>query len=261
MRSAFRRVGVRVLRGEKFWVLASAVLGLLAGPLGLGGCKNESVPGPDFQRDYYPVRVGNYRVYAVYDTAWGLNGRSTSQYQLRETVVDSFADASGQRAYRVERARRADAAQPWQTDSVLVLLPTARTVQLVQNNRRTVELVFPPRVDRGWNVNAFNQLDTITNLTRRYAAVGGPYALATGPGAPPTTYPETATVENMGTAAQNDATGLIAYTQVFARGVGPVLRRRRNFVFCFAEPTCTGNPADVYRGSSRREVLLDYGPK
>ena len=251
-------------------------LAALAG--GFAGCKDASQPAPETGVGYYPVAVGNFWVFAVADTTYSqASGQgaqvvpsvvTASAYQFRETVTQVFTDAAGQMAYRLVRARRASAAAVWRDDSVFVLSATPQFVALNRNNTRTLELVFPVREGRSWNFNAFNNNfnDTITAETRRYSRVGQPFAANGGAGTPAVTYPVTVTTSNTGAALENTLLKLRTFDQVFAKGVGPVFRRRRYLLHYNYTDQATGDqkfPPNSFSGASliRREILLDYGPR
>ena len=241
------------------------------------GCENKTEPAPETGSDYFPVAVGNFRVYAVTDTTWspvgGVGANFTpsvptaSTYQFKETIKEVFSDAAGQPAYRMVRAKLLPPATTFRDDSVFVLSATAQYVALNRNNTRTLELIFPVREGRSWNFNAFNNNfnDTITAETRRYSQVGQPYITAAIAGAPAQTYPNTVTTTNTGAATENSLIKRLGYQQVFAKGVGPVFRRRFYFVnYNYPDPA-SGNqvyPPKAYTSAtSRTETLIDYGPR
>ncbi len=247
-----------------------AVLLVVAAALSLAGCRDKSVPAPATGIDYYPVTVGNFWLYAVADTTWSqatptkASVATASAYQFRETITEVFADAAGLPAYRLVRSKLVPPATTWRDDSVFVLSATPRAVILNRNNIRTVELIFPVREGRSWNFNAYNNNfnDTIIAETRHYSRVGQPFV--TG-GSPVVTYPVTLTTTNTGTAAESSLLRQLSYQQVFAQGVGPVFRRRAYFLnYNYTDPT-TGNqiyvPGSYFSGFTRRETLLDYGPR
>ena len=255
-------------------------LALLALGLALGstGCKDTTEVIPDSGRNYYPVAVGNFWVYAVADTSWtaaSVQGSTVtrsvatgSAYQFKETIAETFTDATGKPAYRLVRAKRLTPNDAWRDDSVFVLSVMSNAVVLNRNNARTVELIFPPREGRSWNFNAFNNNsnDTITAQTRQFGRVGQSYTTGGGTtGQPATTYATTLTTTNTGTAAETTLLRRISYQQVFAAGVGPVFRRRAHLEYFNYTDQATGNqlfPANAYSSAfTRRETLLDYGPR
>ncbi|MGI4835647.1 MAG: hypothetical protein ACRYFK_19505 [Janthinobacterium lividum] len=249
--------------------LAPGALGLAAA-LTLGSCHHETVVVPAYN-DYYPLALGTYRTYVVQDSTWTSANVTASQYQQRERVSEQFTDAAGLPAYRLVRARRADASAAWVDDSVLVVQPLPRALLLTRSNVRTVELIYPPQAGKGWNqfaltVNGqaatYQFVDTITNITRRYGPrVGGPYTTPAAGPAPAATYATTATVLDVKPVALND--GIYrrnGYQQVVALGTGPVLRRRYYYeLFTTGSGGQQTPTSTIQNGSSRRETLLETG--
>lgn len=230
----------------------------------LAGCRHQSVvPNPVV--DYFPVAVGTYRTYAVTDSVWANARPTATTYQLRERVTEQFTDAAGQPAYRLVRSRRADANAGWVDDSVFVVQPSARAVLLTQNNVRTVELIYPARAGQGWNVNALSgSPDTITSRTRFYTdKVGTPFTTPAAGGQAAKTYNNTVTTKATldGGVENSNALTQMGLRQVYADGVGRVLRRRFSYATFTTNPDGSTNltPGIVQRGAARYEVLIDAG--
>lgn len=245
-------------KGSRSFAAASGV-GLLL----LVGCRHESVvPVP--LTDYFPVVVGTYRTYAVADSSWKNRVVTVSNYQFRERVTEQFTDAAGQPAYRLVRSRRADAAAAWADDSVLVVQVLPQAVLQTASNLRTVELIYPPRANKGWNKNAFNASpDTIISLTRFYTVgVGAAYTTAPAGGQAAKTYPTTVATYDIFSAIDNDGRlRQSGYLQVSALGVGRVLRRRYSYYTNITNPdgSQTITPGIIQMGASRRETLIETG--
>ncbi|MDO7851783.1 hypothetical protein [Hymenobacter convexus] len=242
---------------------------------GVAGCKNDTEAIPDTGAGYYPIAVGNYWTYAVADSTWSqalASGNSlatpsvltVSNYQFKETITDVFTDASGQPAYRLVRSKMGPNTTSFRDDSVFVLTANANFVALNRNNAKTAELIFPVRQGRSWNLNAFNNIDTtFLAETRQYSRVGLPFTTGGGTsGLPVKAYEPTVTVNNTGTAAENSALKRRGYQQVFAKGVGPVLRRRFFFANFYINNTVTQRvdyyDSNYFLATSRRETLIDY---
>lgn len=253
--------------------LATAALALV---VGFAGCKNASEPAPETGSDYYPVAVGNFWTYAVTDTTWSAVGGQganftpsvprASVYQFKETIKEIFADAAGQTAYRMVRSKLVAPATIFRDDSVFVLTANPQFVALNRNNTRTLELIFPVREGRSWNFNAFNNNfnDTITAETRSYSHVGQLFSTGATAGAPAKTYASTLTTTNTGAAAESSLIKRQGYQQVFAKGVGPVYRRRFYFVnynYTDANSNQVYPPKAYSSATSRTETLTDYGPR
>jgi hypothetical protein len=232
---------------------AGALLALL-----VAGCRTETEPGPESGADYYPLAVGDFRIFAVTDSAWlNFQRQPVNTFQFRERVAERISDAAGQPAYRVVRSRRTLPTDTWRDDSVFVLSATATNVQLVRNNRRTVELVFPVLSGRTWNRDAFNARDTVVAENRRYLSVGQPFD--TNAGTQTFHYERTLTTDDIEDVNLDDGVyNRAKFRQVYAQGSGPVLRHRRRLVFCNGGG-CSPDPTRVFKGQVRVETLIEKG--
>ncbi|PJJ60396.1 hypothetical protein [Hymenobacter chitinivorans] len=244
---------------------AKLLPGLLpvAGTLILAGCQNDSVPGLQSGADYFPLEVGRYRIYAVADTLWANYQRTPSSYQFRETITDQINDATGQPGYRIVRARRVLPTDAWRDDSVMFVAATDHALLLTRNNRRTVELVFPVRKDRVWNMNAFNSLDTVAAENRYYQNVGETFQSQFGGKTYSYNQTLTTALTEDNRNGQNNAVYRSTYDQVYAQGVGPVYRARRRYIYCADQDVgtsiCGRSNTRIYRGQARVEVLIEQG--
>jgi len=236
---------------------AAAMLAILASAALLDSCRNESVT-PNPVADYYPLEVGTYRAYAVSDTTWTKGVATVTNYQLREAITQQYADAAGQPAYRILRARRANSTAAWADDSVFVVQPLSQSVTLTRDNVRTIELIYPLTGGKTWRKYSFTT--TRADSVRAFdPTVGKPY---TTPGAAPKTYDLTATVRDVEPVALNDGLYRRAgYLQVFAQGAGPVARRRYYYETFITLPNQAQQltPGVIQQGRSRLEVLIDSG--
>ena len=242
----------------------------------LAGCKDATVPAPETGTDYYPLAVGNYWIYAVTDTTWsqatqGVPSVATaSAYRVKETIKAIAADAAGLPTYQLYRAKLAPGATAYRDDSVFTVRTSAQAVVLNHGNNPTVELIFPVKAGRSWNFNAYNNStnDTLSAETRKYSQVGQPFTTAATAGVGAKTYPNTLTTANTGNAAENSLIKRKSYQQVFAKGIGPVYRRRdyfENFYYTSTTPPNAGNVIYVagsyFKAFSRRETLVEYQVK
>lgn len=232
---------VRMQRCARWAVL---LVGIVA------GCKNETEAPAPLGKEYYPVATGTYRTFAAEDVIWDDNVATTTQYQLRERIEDTFTDAAGQLSYRIVRSRREKAAEEWADDSVFVLTPTSQSLQLLRGNRRTVELVFPVREGKRWNPYAFAALDTVG---RQYQNVGKPFK------AGDKEYAETLTTLDD---VENNLYYLTQRKQVYARNEGPIFRETKRFIYCdgsTAGQDCQVGTGYILAGREHRETLLESG--
>jgi hypothetical protein len=236
---------------------AAAILAILASAALLNSCRNESVT-PNPVADYYPLEVGTYRAYAVSDTTWTKGVATATSYQLREAITQQYADAAGQPAYRILRARRANSTAAWADDSVFVVQPLSQSITLTRDNVRTIELIYPLTASKTWRKYSFTT--TRGDSVRAFdPTVDRPF---TTPGTAPKTYDLTATVRDVEPVALNDGLYRQAgYLQIFAQGTGPVLRRRYSYQTFIAQNngSQTLTPGVRQVGFSRLEVLIDSG--
>lgn len=236
------------------WIAA----GLLA--LAVGGCKNETVKVEPADTNYYPLAVGDYRVYNVVDTTWTRNVKSYNRFQFRERVAEEYVDNTGRQTFRIVRSRRATTTDTWLDDSVLVVSPAAGNVLVTRNNNRRVELIFPVR-EGYWNANAFNNQNGIKDENLHYIRVGEPFTATSG--ATTVTYPKTLTTSTPDGLEETEYVNAFYYyrvRQVYAQNEGPVYRSRRRFIYC--EPgngNCIPSPTVIYNGTSRTEILVEKG--
>jgi hypothetical protein len=106
-------------------------------------------------------------------------------------------------------------------------------------------------------LDAYNSIgaDTITDLNRAYHRVGQPAEIGRGTAA--RRYDNTVTTLDEGDAAEDNLYYLTQNQQVYAKGVGPVLRRKRRFIYAFG--SLIPVPGNIYLGRIRHEALLEYG--
>ncbi len=126
--------------------------------IGAFACTESSIEPTDSQLglDYFPLEVGLYRVYEVEETIYTVLNTVISHYQLKESVVDSFANAENKISYIIHRKTRADDTQTWQLDSVWTARRTAKHAIMVEHNISYIKMVFPVEHTLQWDGNALN---------------------------------------------------------------------------------------------------------
>jgi hypothetical protein len=111
-------------------------------------------------KDYLPLKHGNYQVYAV-DSTWytPIDGEQSMHYELMTIVVDSFLNAEDQYTYVIHRYKRGDETQSWQyADTWSARVNNLRAV-VAEYNREFVKFVLPVSDGKTWNGNTFNAED------------------------------------------------------------------------------------------------------
>ena len=112
--------------------------------------------------DYLPTIPGKYIVYrldSLVFTNFGTNSILRS-YQEKHEVDAEFTDNRGRKAFRVFRwLRAADGSGAWAPAGTLSIVPLRNTVEVAENNLRSIKLAAPIRQDFAWKGNQFMPAD------------------------------------------------------------------------------------------------------
>ncbi|WP_017259458.1 hypothetical protein [Pedobacter arcticus] len=123
--------------------------------------KENNAPAIDLQPEFYPLNVGAVYIYDVDSTAYSnfTGGKVQYQFQLKDSVADTFTDLTGQVNYRIERYKRNTVNDAWKIQQVYSRNKSIRAAEEFINNQRFIRLVFPPLRGSEWNGNSKNTLD------------------------------------------------------------------------------------------------------
>ncbi|MFT2007621.1 hypothetical protein ACMA1I_03015 [Pontibacter sp. 13R65] len=237
---------------------------LFAVAAGLSTACTEKFVEPDptaIGLDYYPVKVGDFRIYNVTDIRFRNNIGDTTRFQLRERVDTSFYDQTNTLTFKIVRSVRANNTMAWQDDSVMVVTKSDKFVTETKDNTKRVKMVFPVRSGKEWRADAFNANLDENRSKEMYSfqEVGAP---ATVGGA---SYNQTVTVIH-GTPADN-LVQLDDRKEVYANNVGMVYRLFKKVTYCndSESKTCPFRrpPEPPYKlyGHEREETLQTYGTR
>jgi hypothetical protein len=127
---------------------------------------------------YYPLQSGRVWFYRMDSTTIQDFGGTlvTFSYHIKDSVGTSFFDNSGRESWPVYRFIT-DTLQesPWQSLSTSYVTPTAKDVEVVDdNNLRFIKLVSPVSMGKLWNGNSF--IDTRSANTNYQYLDGWEYA-------------------------------------------------------------------------------------
>lgn len=117
---------------------------------------------------YFPLEIGKYIEYemdsVIFDTTNVGVVIDSSHTLVREMVVDTFLDLTGELNYRIERFEKKEADDPWEIKSVYAAIRNESHAQRVEDNFRFIKMVFP--LERGdvWDGNQFIDETTIINV-------------------------------------------------------------------------------------------------
>ena len=227
----------------------------------LAACQTRTLDpaAQDRGADYFPLEVGRWYEYEVDSVGYGVFGKDSSRYQLREEVTQTFTDLTGATAFRVERFRRRTG-QPWPAtpDSVWVAQRDDRKALRTEDNTAFVRMIFPVQDRAAWDVNAFNVQPARTALLW---GVGQPLTVGDS------LYPLTARVVYEGrleggrvVELDTNLLGRRYEVWTYARGVGLVLVASENLVYQVDPNTSLPTvPRAIGEGLRYRQTLTAHG--
>lgn len=193
--------------------------------------------------DYFPQTQGRYVVYSVHEVVVDaqVNQKDTFDYFIKTVIGDTIIDNEGRIARKFERYKSPNATGPWNIQDVWTSIIDGGRAELVEENNRTIKMVFAPSEDDEWNMNAYNTLDA---LDCYYSALHQSYSLGGNE------FSSTVTVE------QEDFSSFIDSRrkyEVYARGVGMVYKYYKDFIII------NGNPNNVKKGRLLTMEAVSFG--
>lgn len=126
------------------------------------GCKKKTET-ISMHLNYFGLTSGKYVIYNVkemeHDETVGQH--DTLTYQLKTYIGQEYIDNQGRKAREFHRYKRNTNVDPWILNDVWTILIADYKAELVEENQRTIKLVFSPTSDKKWNPNAFNTYDAL----------------------------------------------------------------------------------------------------
>jgi hypothetical protein len=231
---------------------------------------DESYVTPDPEArglNYYPLQVGDYRVYDVTDIEYQNNVPTEKQFQMREWVADSFMDQTNALTYKIIRSVRPDAQSEWLDDSVMTVTKDANQVILTKDNTKYIKFVFPVTEGKTWiadlyNDNVIDEDEPNPYLSKeyyRYLNVDQPYASGIE------NFQQTVTViqgepNNDPEHPDFDNSKFDDRKEIYAKGIGKIFRLFHRLEYKPCSPdNCPSGKFYILDGHKRTEVLIDYG--
>ena len=208
---------------------------------------------------YYPMEVGTYWVYNVTETTYRNNVPTKANFQTRELVKGVSKDQAGKEWFTIEVSKRLTANDSWLVMGTKTISKTVNDIQLQENNRTTVLMIFPVTEGKEWNPNAYNKdynfEDEPQNQSRYvYQNVGGSFEKSSK------TYPNTVKVSKELSPA-DDLINEVEIYEIFAAELGPVYRYTKDRYNCDASSgtTCEVGSGYILSGTDRIEELDSSG--
>ncbi|MBS1557237.1 MAG: hypothetical protein JST69_00805 [Bacteroidetes bacterium] len=128
-----------------------------------GRCSHSEMLLPNPQ-SYYPLQVGDYRIYQVTSTSYNQlactaqANDTTRIYFLKTLVTDSSKNAEGGFTYVIQRFTTPDTTLAWINLDVWSARVTANQVVINEGNISYVKIIFPLKDSTTWNGNLYNNL-------------------------------------------------------------------------------------------------------
>lgn len=210
--------------------------------------------------DYYPLKVGDYRIYKVVDIKYQNNVATKDSFEMRELVDSEFVDQTNAQNFKIVRSIKRYGQSVWVDDSVMVVSKTDKQVLLTKDNTMYLKMVFPVKENKIWLGDAYNDR-VVNNLETdpydrkepyTFTKVGEPYTIGS------TTYANTATVVQ-GT-PKNNLLLLDDRKEVYAKSIGRVYRLFNRVVYC-NNSSCPQGVEYKLNGHERHETLILYSNK
>ncbi|MCB9222878.1 MAG: hypothetical protein H6582_01770 [Crocinitomicaceae bacterium] len=109
----------------------------------------------------FPTDSGHYVVYDVIDIFHDelLLKHDTNAYQIKEVIGEEDIDLEGDPFKKMYRYKRLNDTLDWVLKDVWALKPSNRSIELVEENKRRIKMVFSISYDQYWNINVFNNDD------------------------------------------------------------------------------------------------------
>ena len=122
-----------------------------------GACNpNNDLQFPSYV-DYFPLRIGDYRIYQVDETRiQPFNLETTFVYEIKTLVTDSFPNSEGGISYIIHRFKRDDSLEDWTSLDSWVARVNEREVVITESSIPYVKISFPVQTNKSWNGNVYN---------------------------------------------------------------------------------------------------------
>ena len=194
--------------------------------------------------DFYPVAIGQYRIYDVQEILYKAIGNDTMNYQLRETFFDSI-QSQDQVSFLIRRDRRDTPDDLWVADSVWVATFTDTFLSVTENNVPFVKLSFPVREGTEWNGNSLN---TRSDITYYYQPVESPLIDTVSTG------------DHIRLIIEDIPRNFVTHderSEVYVRGIGLVQKDYITLNFCTAD--CGQELGEIEGGRVLMQNLIETG--
>lgn len=123
------------------------------------GCSDKKdLLAPERADNYVAAQSGKYIIYQTDSTVFNAGGTllQVNSYQQKDVIDIAMTDAMGRPGYRVYRYLRDLAGtQPWRSVGTYTIVPSAGSVEIQENNLRSIKLAAPIQKGATWKGNRF----------------------------------------------------------------------------------------------------------
>lgn len=181
----------------------------------LVSCKKDTEK-VDFHFGYFPIDQGRYVIYKVHEENIDktVNLFEVKDYFIKAKIGDTITDNQGRIVNRYERFISQNQNGPWVLKDIWTTLIESNRAELVEENNRTIKMVFAPTKFKEWNMNAYNVLEPLDcyyrDIHKSYSING-------------LSFDSTVVVEQ-----EDHSTSLIEYRrkfEIYAKNVGMVYKK------------------------------------
>lgn len=199
----------------------------------ISSCSKESVQ-LEFTNasDFYPLIPGKFITYQLDSTVYVKLGtqKEIHSYIVQDRIDSVILNNLGQQSYKIVRSiRNQTDTTLWTPFQYYLVTPTAKGIELVQDNLRYIKLISPLIEARSWKGNAYINTSGVPSLYHldgweyEYKSIGQPAVIGNK------SYPQTVTVlqhnDTIGNPNNKNAYFEIKYArEVYAQAIGMIMK-------------------------------------
>lgn len=225
----------------------------------LASCDGGSDPSDlESGEDYFPLVIGQYKVYQVDSSYYRSNVLYPVNYFLKVKTIQSAVNQEGGLTYVLSLEKRTATNNPWTRLATYSARMTDDKVIVAEGNIAYVKFLLPPLEGIRWNGNSFNNLggtETCSNTScdlYTLQDVGKRYTLSTT-----MDFENTISIEQ-----QNSIDAIVGddvRKEIYAKGVGLVYKESRVLKYCTeAVRNCVGKKI-IDSGVNYKLSIIEYG--
>ena len=220
---------------KKFWLLLFSTSAVIS-------CSDDAEDFP-LGHDYFPITIGDYRVYEVSETSYVDKIETIDNYQLRESFYDSI-ESENEVTFLMRVQRRNSDQDNWVSIENITVRQTESNLEYREGNMSFVKMSYPVLTNRSWDGNAQNQN---SEQVYRYEELGSNDF----------TFESTDHIKVIISDLPANIVEQDERFEIYAQGIGLV---ERNFIeIDFCQSNCDGEVNLRENGRILNQRLIEYG--